>query len=341
MFLVTSMSASTVYITEGAYQMYRNNSGTQSISIDPDLNSLVLSDMVSNKVLTINSQQLSNNSGQSLLFADIYTSVNKITAINYPSDNATTLNITDTVILGPVGGGANTSKITNESLIITNGIGAIINLSVIGTYVSNAATDAAEYAPDRVRLYNTSSPFETTINLDRVTITSTSGQLLQLLNNATSPYVVPTLLLRNDAGNEVSLRFNELNCDSNNTFVFNNNNRFFKQMNPVSFLLHELVTGDTIYKYMSFVFFQSSSPSDSLNLLGVSEYLDDNNLPGWSFIVSNYANHTIDIITSGISNYSHVTNLSASPIVIGKWTTCRITLVLSQTDGYLWSVAQF
>jgi hypothetical protein len=328
-------------LVEGVSQLYRSADTTKTVTIDPDLNSLVLSDTVTNKVLTINSQQLSNNSGQSLLFADIYTSVNKIPAINYPSDNATTLNITDTVIIGPVGGGANTSKITNGSLIINDGLGATIDLTVVGTYVSNAANDAAEYAPDHLRLYNTSSPFETEINLDSVTITSSSGQLLQLLNNTTSPYVVPTLLLRNDAGNEVSLRFNELNCDSNKTFVFNNNNRFFKQMNPVSFLLHELVTGDTIYKYMSFVFFQPASPSDSLNLLGVSEYLDDNNLPGWSFIISNYANHTIDIITSGINNYSHVTNLSASPIVIGKWTTCRITLVLSQTDGYLWSVARF
>jgi hypothetical protein len=73
--------------------------GTKNIKIDPTNNTLTISDSSINKVLNINSQQLSNNSGQSLLFSDIYTTVNKTPAITYPSTNSTTLNVNNTITL--------------------------------------------------------------------------------------------------------------------------------------------------------------------------------------------------------------------------------------------------
>ena len=73
--------------------------GTKNITIDPDNNQITLSDTSINKVLNINSQQLSNNSGQSLLFADIYTTVNKTPAITYPPTNSTTINVNNTISL--------------------------------------------------------------------------------------------------------------------------------------------------------------------------------------------------------------------------------------------------
>ena len=73
--------------------------GTKNIKIDPTNNTLTISDSSINKVLNINSQQLSNNSGQSLLFSDIYTTVNKTTALTYPPTNSTTLNVNNTITL--------------------------------------------------------------------------------------------------------------------------------------------------------------------------------------------------------------------------------------------------
>lgn len=73
--------------------------GTKNITIDPDNNQITLSDTSINKVLNINSQQLSNNSGQSLLFSDIYTTVNKTPAITYPPTNSTTVNVNNTISL--------------------------------------------------------------------------------------------------------------------------------------------------------------------------------------------------------------------------------------------------
>ena len=65
------------YFFDGQIPSYRSSDLTKSVKIDPDSNSIIINDSVSGKILNINSQQLSNNSGQSLLFSDIYLSVNK------------------------------------------------------------------------------------------------------------------------------------------------------------------------------------------------------------------------------------------------------------------------
>ena len=87
------------YFFDGQMPNYRSSDGLKNVKIDPDNNQITITDISNNKILNINSQQLSNNSGQSLLFADIYTTVNKAGAITYPSTNITTLNVNNTITL--------------------------------------------------------------------------------------------------------------------------------------------------------------------------------------------------------------------------------------------------
>ena len=80
------------YYLDGQIPSYRSSDLTKSIKIDPDNNLITISDTTANKTLNIDSQQLSNGI-QTLLFTDIYTTVNKTPAITYPPTNANTLNI--------------------------------------------------------------------------------------------------------------------------------------------------------------------------------------------------------------------------------------------------------
>ena len=90
------------YYFDGQIPNYRSDDLTKSITIIPQSNILQISDTSINKVLNINSQQLSNNSGQSLLFSDIYTTVAKTDAIVYPAVNPTTLTVRDKIIINDV-----------------------------------------------------------------------------------------------------------------------------------------------------------------------------------------------------------------------------------------------
>ena len=87
------------YYLDGQIPSYRSSDLTKTVKIDPDNNQITITDTISNKVLNISSQQLSNNSGQSLLFSDIYATVNKTTAITFPPTNANTLNINNSIVL--------------------------------------------------------------------------------------------------------------------------------------------------------------------------------------------------------------------------------------------------
>jgi hypothetical protein len=165
-----------------------------------------------------------------------------------------------------------------------------------------------------------------------------SGTAIEILNDDTinaSPY----LRIQNITGQSNYLYFNELNADGHFNFKFNNNNGFFKQMNPFSFNQIELFDGDKIQKYYPFVFCQNVS---SLKLYDYTEYLDDNGLAGWSFIISNYSGSDLLIATNGINWYAHSNGLTSDPIEIEKWVQCRITLVYSSIDNeFLYSVSQF
>lgn len=87
------------YFYDGQIPNYRSDDLTKSITIQPDTNTIQIMDTITNKILNINSVQLSNNSNQNLLFTDIYTTVNKLPAITYPSTNSTTLNVNNTISL--------------------------------------------------------------------------------------------------------------------------------------------------------------------------------------------------------------------------------------------------
>ena len=87
------------YFFDGQIPSYRSSDLTKSVKIDPDNNSIIINDTTTNKILNINAQQLSNNSGQSLLFSDIYLTVNKTPSITYPPTNSNTLNINNSIVL--------------------------------------------------------------------------------------------------------------------------------------------------------------------------------------------------------------------------------------------------
>lgn len=87
------------YFYDGQIPNYRSDDLTKSITIQPETNTIQITDTTTNKILNINSVQLSNNSNQSLLFTDIYTTVNKLPSITYPSTNSTTLNVNNTISL--------------------------------------------------------------------------------------------------------------------------------------------------------------------------------------------------------------------------------------------------
>ena len=84
---------------DGQIPSYRSSYLTKSVKIDPDNNSIIINDTITNKILNINAQQLSNNSGQSLLFSDIYLTVKKTPSITYPPTNSNTLNIKNSIVL--------------------------------------------------------------------------------------------------------------------------------------------------------------------------------------------------------------------------------------------------
>ena len=122
------------YFLDGQIPSYRSSDLTKSVKIDPDSNSIIINDTTSGKILNINSQQLSNNSGQSLLFSDIYTTVNKTPAITYPPSNANTLNINNSIVLTD---GTITNTLSNVSWSGTSSNASAVNLTsdnTSGTY---------------------------------------------------------------------------------------------------------------------------------------------------------------------------------------------------------------
>ena len=54
------------YCFDGQMPNFRSSDGLKNVKIDPDNNQITITDISNNKILNINSQQLSNNSGQSL-----------------------------------------------------------------------------------------------------------------------------------------------------------------------------------------------------------------------------------------------------------------------------------
>ena len=138
---------------------------TKNIKIDPETNSIIISDSSINKVLNINSQQLSNNTGQSLLFSDIYTTVNKTPSITYPPTNSTTLNVNNTITL--------TDGVTTNTLNQSDWTGSIktVNTTANLTHYLNFSDSSAtgQGNPQKTALL-TANP-----SLGTITCTSLNG----------------------------------------------------------------------------------------------------------------------------------------------------------------------
>ena len=285
-------------------QAVQYTDGIRSLSIIPTAG-LVISDGTNN--LTVNTLGFDNGTN-TLLFQDIYTTVGKSESIQYSLSSSTQIAINNTILMTDTSTPTDIATFTNTSLNISTSAGVANDLTI----TSSAMT-----------LLNT-----------------TTNQKIQLQNDETI-YGVPAIVINNLTGGEVSYRFNELNCDSLRTYVFNNNDRFFKQMNPFSFKVYELLSGyDQIEKYMPFIFSQTLS---LIYLWLPADYLDDNNDVGWSVVVSNYTNSTLDIQNGGIRWFSASGGgVNPPPIGIHPWAIVRITLVYSTIDAeYLWAVSQF
>jgi hypothetical protein len=238
--------------------------------------------------------------------------------INDFGNTAALLMTADGVTISIIGGSTNT--IDPTSLLINDGVGNTTNLSNINLQISNGS--------DNLTLDNKLLQFGSSSTLNGITIS----------NDITVEE--PLISMTNSVGHANYLRFNELNADGHYCYSFKNNERFFKQHNPFSFKAHSLPDNSHIEKHYPFVFCENII---QLSLYSHDEYLDDDGDVGWSCIVSNYgAGDLIINIPSPSTWYSNLNGgQQPSPIYIRSWATCRITLVYSLVDGYVWAVSQF
>ena len=336
--------------------------GTKIIKLDSANNKIIINDTVLNKTIEINSEEFTNGI-QTLPYVQMYEKINACEACIYPPQDSLTLKIVDNILVydnTDISLATSQAQITSGTMNIQdiNGSGTRSNNLDAGSITITDGTTLTTYidAGDATFSYigsgqnTTINPsffqandgtgnYTTTMNNNNVIINdNTVGTAIEILNDNTinaSPY----LRIQNTTGQSNYLYFNELNADDHFNFKFNNNNSFFKQMNPFSFNQIELFDGNQIEKYYPFIFCQNVS---NLNLYDYTQYLDDNSLAGWSFIISNYSGSDLSIDTHGLNWYAHSNGLGGGPINIKKWVQCRITLVYSSIDNeYLYSVSQF
>ena len=272
--------------------------------------------------LTINREGFTNGI-QSLLFQDIYTTVEKTQSIKYVSSTPNKLSVVDTI------------ELVDDN--ITPTVTTTITPSVVN--VSETSGKTASYNSGGLTVYDGVSD-TSTLTANKIELTTTSSsQSVTINNNITGSE--PFIELVNSVGKSNKYNFSGLVSSESYCYSFDNENRFFKQNNPFSFRHHEIFDGDYIYQYMPFVMIQNGN---GIKLFKVSTYLDDNGFAGGSCIVSNYGGGTLQIdINDASSWYSHDAGGNQSnPIVLKKWVTCRITLVYSSIDSqYVWAVSQF
>lgn len=315
--------------------------GTKNIIIDPDNNQLTLSDTSINKVLNINSEQLSNNSGQSLLFSDIYTTVNACNAAVYPPTNSTTLTVVDKIeILDAITTPYYKSELTPAVLTInelaTGNYGSLKynEFRVVNTTgVTNTITE------NNMIINNTINGESATINQHLIGLSSSTNNLV-IINNDIS-VSEPYIRLDDSLGRRTIYSNVSITADSEYCYTLDNGTRFLKQQNPFSFKNYELLDGGYIEPYMPFVMIQNG---DAIKLHRVGDYFDDNGEAGWSCIVSNYGGGDIQIDIADASSWYAFPygGGQANPINLKKWGTCRITLIYSSIDDqYIWAVSEY
>jgi len=178
------------YFFDGQIPSYRSSDLTKSVKIDPDNNSIIINDTITNKILNINAQQLSNNSGQSLLFSDIYLTVNKTPSITYPPTNSNTLNINNSIVL--------TNGTTTNTLNQSDWTGTIktqLSTQNLTHYINMSdASTTGQGNPQKSSLI-TANPLLGLINCNALNGVAssalTSGAITTITDNTNGTYYIP------------------------------------------------------------------------------------------------------------------------------------------------------
>ena len=182
------------YYLDGQIPSYRSSDLTKTVKIDPESNQITITDTITNKVLNINSQQLSNNSGQSLLFSDIYATVNKTTAITYPPTNANTLNVNNSIVLT---NGTITNTLSNVSWSGTSSNASAVNLTSDNTsgtyYIPFSKTITAN--TNVLYIDNVTGPLSYNPSTSALSCLILNGRLTQPITQNTATYTSSTLTL--------------------------------------------------------------------------------------------------------------------------------------------------
>ena len=305
-----------------------------------------------------------NELGQGFTWVEIYEAINKLPAVVYPPPDTITLKVVDNILVYDnqvVPSATSQSQLTSGTLNIQdiNGYGTRSNNLDAGsmtisdgasmtTYIDAGdwtltSTGSGDYTTANPSYIQANSPSVSTlsqINPSSIQMADGVNNLQVELSNDINVYSEPFLRLRNQNGSDNYLRFSELNVDQHINFSFNNNQSFFRQMNPFSFNTYNANDGDFIEKFMPFVVADNIT---TLKLHNPSDYLDNNGNYGWSCIVSNISGGDVQIDTSGYQWYAHSNGLQGGPIDLNKWSTARLTLVFSyNTVGdYVWALSQF
>ena len=328
------------------------------IKLDTVNNQIEINDPTVPKQILINTVEISNGV-QNINFVNLYEKLDAVKATVYPAPNSTTVQINDTLILDN-GSGSTTTLDVSALTLNGSGIGGPTNTVSQGdmTITDNTTTSTSQITADYVQftapsyssnmsatqLNITGSSYlvSTTINTGNVIVRDDDGgsTIQAILTTDKTINANPYLQLIDTNGISNYLYFNEINADSQYCFSFNNNNRFFKQLNPFSQKVFTANDGDFIEASYPFVLADNIT---SLKLYPPSTYLDDSSSPGWSCIVSNCNGVDVQIDTSGYQWYAHSNGLGAGPITLKKWATVRITLLFSTSTvgDYVWAVSQF
>jgi hypothetical protein len=353
-----------------------NIKSSKNITIDPSNELSVKGNVNMNEGNIINVHELDcsiNSSNVHSLFRNDYCIITD-TSTNYYSFDKTTLQVNNytnssyirmnpydgLMIQNDVKGGnpTNTNTFTHSLITIDASLsGGPTNTITAGDMTINdfGSVNVSQLTADYLQL--TSPTYQGVFNSYSLTITDTTNGYssnissgIGLFNdtNSGSPLQLecvadhtqdadPFIRFQNDTGFNNYIKFSGIFADGHFCFNLNNDQKFFKQQNPMSMTQYELLDGEFIKKYMPLVFAQNVNV---LRLQRYTEYLDDNGLVGWSCIISNYSGGDLQIDTD-INWYSTNYSVASSPIIINKYATCRLTLVYSSINlEYLWTLSQ-
>jgi hypothetical protein len=262
-----------------------------------------------------------------------------LSAVDIPP-NSTTLKLVNSLLLD--NGTGDTLTATNSNLVIDNSANSgPTNTSTSGDITINdfGSTAVSQLTSDFIQVRDGGNTVSSLMSKNALHMVDSSSLLEVEVNNDFTATSEPYIRMKNSSGLNNYYNRNSINADGHNCFTLNNNERFFKQNNPFSFLTYKLNDGDYIERSYPFVYCYNLSV---IKLYNPADYLDDSGNDGWSCIVSNHNGVDMQIDTAGYDWYSHSNGLVGNPIQLKKYATCRITLINSTGYGnYIWAVSQF